>query len=88
MCTYTQSIQTSVSRADITYDPGQEQVNSLGQGKSKMDATTGILLHSAYQQQNEQHKKPSIKEEEKATELTLKNTKGKAEGTQRYLQYV
>lgn len=53
-----------------------------------MDAVTGILLHSAYQQQNEQQKKPSIKEEEKATELTLRNTKGKAESTQRYLQHV
>lgn len=46
-------------------------------GESKMDGVTGNLLHSAYQQQNEQWKKPSIKEEEKATELTLKNTKGK-----------
>lgn len=57
-------------------------------GDSKMDAVTGNLLHSAYQQRNEQRKKPSRKEEEKATELTLKNTKGKDEGTQRYLQYV
>lgn len=57
-------------------------------GESKMDAVTGNLLRSAYQQQNEQWKKPSIKEETKATELTLKNTKGKAEGTQTYLQHV
>lgn len=65
MCTYTPSIQTSVNRTDITYDPGQEQVNSLCPGESKMDAVTGNLLHSAYQQQNEQWKKSSIKEETK-----------------------
>lgn len=37
----------------------------LGPGESKMDAVTGNLLHSTYQQQNEQRKKPSIKEETK-----------------------
>lgn len=58
-------------------------------GESKMDGWENSL-HSAYQQQNGQRtvEKAWYKrrnKENKATELTLKNTNRKSEGTQRYL---
>lgn len=80
MCTYTHSIQTSVNRTDNTYDPGQEQVNSISP-RGKQDGCcyrkpTPLSLSAAKRTvEKAQYKR---KNKEKATELTLKNTKGKA----------